>query len=432
LESFVENTANHDGWSNVLTNLGGAKDPVTAGRFALSSPPDRKTLSMLYRADGLAKRIVDVPVEDALREWVECDDALMDEFRRINAKQEVTDAARWARLYGGALIVAMVDDAQDLEQPLNRAAIRSVRQLRVYDRHRVSYSTSDLDRDAMSETFGKPLFYTVTPITGTQYRVHASRTWRLDGLPLPDDERQLNSGWGDSAITPAYRALSAYGQTMSASANIVRDFVQVVLGIRGLTDMLRQGEDDLVAKRANIIDMTRSVANSVFLDADGETYDKKASSVAGLADLWDRFALHVSSVTGIPATKLLGRSPSGLNATGESDMRQWYDVVQAYRSDEIDPMVRWITGLIEAQTDWTNRPDSMDLAWPSLYQPTESEWADVKLKVAQADAVYMDRGGVDPAYLYHLRYSTGEFRPDVAYTEEGLREWEASLDTGGA
>jgi phage-related protein (TIGR01555 family) len=418
-----------DGWQNVLTNIGGRKDPTTAARVSAMPFFSRETLSALYRADGLARRIVDVQVEDALREWVECDDALTAEFRRINAKQEVSDALKWARLFGGALIVAMVDDGQDFDQPLNRNAIRSLRQLRVYDRHRVTFNTSDIDMDAMSETFGKPLFYTVTPISGTPYRVHASRAWRLDGLPLPDLERQLNQGWGDSALMPVYEALQAYGQTMGASANIVRDFVQVVLGIRGLTDMLRQGEDDLVAKRANIIDMTRSVANSVFLDADGETYDKKASSVAGLADLWDRFALHVSSVTGIPATKLLGRSPSGLNATGESDMRQWYDVVQAYRGDEIDPPVRWILGLIEAQSEWTDRPEGeIEITWPSLYQPTEAEWADVKVKIAQADAIYMDRGGVDPEYLYHLRYGSGEFRPDAPYTIEGLEEWRAGND----
>jgi phage-related protein (TIGR01555 family) len=416
-----------DGWNNVLTNIGNRRDPVSATQFGMATMLDRRTLAAMYRGDGLAKRIVDIQVEEAIREWIEADDLLLAELGRLNAKQDVTEALKWARLFGGALVVALIDDGQDFDQPVNMNGIRSVRQLRVYDRWRVTFTTGDVDKDAMSPTFGKPLFYSVQGTTGVPYRVHSSRCWRIDGLPLPDEERQLNNGWGDSAIMAAYEALRAYGQTMGASANIVRDFVQVVLGIRGLTDMLRQGEDALVAARANVIDLTRSVANTVFLDADGETYDKKASSVAGLADLWDRFALHVSSVTGIPATKLLGRSPAGMNATGESDMRQWYDVVQAYRGDEVEPLLRWLVGLIEAQSEWTDRPEEMDWTWPSLYQPTEAEWADVKLKIAQADAVYLDRGAADPEYLYHLRYG-GAFRPDAHYDFEEAAEWMAGRE----
>jgi uncharacterized protein len=427
---YAQAQANGDGWSNVLTNIGSAKDPTRAARVGFAQVLDRNTLASLYRTDGLAKRIVDLPIEEAIREWIEADDLLLAELKRIGAKQEVSDALKWARLFGGAVVVALIDDGQDFDQPVNMRGIRAVRQLRVYDRWRVTWTGGDIDPDPMSPTFGKPRFYTVQPISGTPYRVHASRLWRLDGLPLPDEDRQINNGWGDSAILPVYEALANYAQTMGASANIVRDFVQVVLGIKGLTDMLRQGEEKLVAARATIIDMTRSVANAVFLDADGETYDKKASSVAGLADLWDRFALHVSSVTGIPATKLLGRSPSGLNATGESDMRQWYDVVQSYRQDEVAPLLDWLVGLIAAQGEWTSRPDEMDWAWPALQQPTEAEWADVKLKVAQADALYMDRGAADPAYLYHLRYGGAEFRPDVAYTQEGFEEWLSEQDAG--
>ena len=419
----AEAHANSDGWSNILTNIGGRNDPVTAARVTSFIGLDRNTLATLYRSDGMAKRVVDIIVDDAMREWVETSQELLQEFSRFHAKQEITDALKWGRLFGGALIVAMVDDGQDFEQPLNLNGIRSVKQLRVYERHRVTWYGGDIDRDAMSENFGKPMFYTVQPLYGTPYRVHYSRAHRIDGLSLPDDERQRNNGWGDSAITPMYEALRNYASTMGASANIVRDFVQVVLGISGLTDMLRQGQDKLVADRAKLIDMSRSVANAVFIDSDGETYDKRASSVAGLADLWDRFALHISSVTGIPATKLLGRSPQGLNATGEGDMRQWYDVVQAYRRDEVEPILHWLLPMIDAQNEWTDRPESMDWSWPTLEQPSEQEWADVKVKTAQADVLYLDRGAADPEYLYHLRYGSGEFRPDAAYTREGFEEW---------
>lgn len=419
-------TENLDSWSNVLTGIGGARDPIRSARITSFRGIDRQTLTNIYRSDGMGRRVVDLIVDDAIREWIEGGEELLAELARVKAKQEITDAAKWARLYGGAVIVALVDDGQDFDAPVNMGAVRQVKQLRVYDRHRVSWTTADLERDAMQTHFGEPNFYTVQPLDGTPYRVHRSRLWVFDGMPLPITERQRNEGWGDSALGPVYESLSNYSQVMGASANIVRDFIQVVLGVRGLQDMFIRGEEKMIAARANSIDLTRSVANTIFIDAEGETYEKRASSVAGLADLWDRFALHISGVTGIPATKLMGRSPNGLNATGESDIRQWYDVVQAYRRDEIEPALQWLVGLIDAQSEWTDRPESMDWQWPPLHQPTEAEWADVKLKTAQADAIYIDRGAAEPEYLYHLRYGQGEFRPDAQYTQQGLEEFLAA------
>ena len=419
-------TDNMDGWNNVLTNIGQqTKNRSSNTKYNPDRMIDRASLTSMYRGDGLARRVVDIPVDDAMREWIEADGKALDELARIDAKQRITEAAKWGRLYGGAVLVALIDDGKTFEEPVNMAGIRRVLQLRVYDRHRVSWTTADIQNDPLQANFGFPDYYTVQPIHGAPYRVHVSRLQILDGMPLPEDERQRNNGWGDSSLQSVYDALSKYGTVMGASGEIVQDFVQTVLGVKGLTDMLRAGEDDLVAKRATIIDLTRSVANTIFLDADGETYDKKASSVAGLSELWDRFAMHVSTVTGIPATKLLGRSPAGLNATGDSDIRQWYDVVGAYRGDELGPVVSWLVELLDAQLDWkkADRPDSMEWRWPSLWQPTEAEWADIKLKNAQTDNVYIMAGAVDAAYLYHLRHGGAEYCPDITYSLEEYEEW---------
>lgn len=420
----AQSSVKSDGWRNVLLNLGQTSgNPMHRTDYAPTARIDQKTAENVYRGDGLGRRVVDVIVDDALREWVEASAELTEELNRLGAKQEISDAAKWARLYGGSVIVALIDDGGDFDEPLNRNRIRAVRQLRSYDRHRVTWSGADIDTDPLSDQFGKPIFYTVSPPHSVPYRVHHSRTWRLDGLTLPIDARLNNNGWGDSALQNVYEALRNYGMTMSASANIVRDFVQTVLGIKGLTEMLRMGEDDLIAQRANIIDLTRSVANTVFTDADGETYSKQASSVAGLPDLWDRFALHVSACTGIPATKLMGRSPAGMNATGESDLTQWYDTVQAYRRDELEPMLKWLVDLVDAQSEWRTRPETMDWSWPCLTTPTDEQWADIKLRNAQADQIYMDRGAIDPEYLYHLRHGGGEYQADIVYDHEAFMQW---------
>jgi phage-related protein (TIGR01555 family) len=420
----AETITNADGWTNTALNIGRTKgDPIHATKYAAVPVLDRGSLERVYRGDGLARRVVDLPVDDATREWIEADPLVITEMERLGAKREITNALKWARLYGGAVIVALLDDSLDFDQPVKPNGIRRVLQLRVYDRHRVTWTTADIDKDPESRGHGKPTHYTVQPIHGAPYRVHASRLHILDGLELPEEARQRNNGWGDSALQSVYQSLMNYGVTMGASASIVRDFVQTVIGVKGLADLIRQGGDDIITKRATLIDMTRSVANTIFFDADGETYSKQASSVTGLPDLWDRFALHVSASTGIPATRLMGKSAAGLNATGEGDERQWHDVVRAYQQDQVRPAIQWLADLIEAQLDWSDTPETMAWTFPALGQPSEAVWADIKLKTAQADAIYLDRAGVDPEYLFELRFGQGEYRPDVTFDRTAYLEW---------
>ena len=68
---------NLDGWSNILTNIGGRNDPVTAARVSTFIGLDRNTLATLYRSDGMAKRVVDIVVDDAMREWIEASQELL-------------------------------------------------------------------------------------------------------------------------------------------------------------------------------------------------------------------------------------------------------------------------------------------------------------------------------------------------------------------
>lgn len=414
---------NLDGWANVLTNLGNQKDAVQRTKFNNLGRLQEEVLEGLYRTDGLARRIIDIPVDDSLRSWIKADDTLLKEHKRINLKGTLIDAAKWSRLYGGAIIVLFVDDGKEFHEPLNKDGIRQVLQLRVYEKKKLSFVGTDVDTDPFSTNFGLPEFLTVFPDYGTSFKVHHTRFFRFDGLSLPSDERQRNNGWGESVLHPIYESLKSYGITMQSSANIVRDFVQVVIGIKGLTEMLRQGQDDLIARRASIIDLTRSVSNTIFTDADGETYSKQASSVAGLGDLWDRFSQQICAVTGIPVTKLFGQSPGGFNSTGESDIRQYYDTVDAYRRDDLEPFINWINDILMCQRNTKEKIKDLAWNWPPLWQPTESEQADLKLKLAQSDLIYIDRNAVDAEYLFHLRYGQDSYRTDIHYNYEDYLNW---------
>ncbi|MFC3227349.1 anti-CBASS protein Acb1 family protein [Marinibaculum pumilum] len=402
-----------DGWANLLTRMGTRGDRMT--RTSHSSTVrrlDRTELSAIYRSDGIGRRIIDIVAQEGTREWIEVEgDAegeLVYVLDQLKAKHHCRDLWRWARLYGGAVMVIGVDDGMEFDQPINTAAVRRVEFLRVYDRHRVTWTEQDLGRDPMRSTYGEPEVYTIQPYTiGTPYRVHADRVIVMQGAAIPEEERVRNQGWGDSELQPVYEALRTFGTGYSASANILTDFVQTVLSVKNLSELIAGGQDELVQKRLHLIDMSRSVLNTILLDAD-EQYAKQASSVAGLADLLDRFGGLLSGVTGIPQTKLLGRSPAGLNATGDADIRNFYDEIRDEQEDRLLPALNRLKDLIVASREgpWRGAEpaDGLAITFRPLWQMTQEQEATYRLNVAQADKIYLETGVVDPSEVAISRF----------------------------
>jgi hypothetical protein len=248
----------------------------------------------------------------------------------------------------------------------------------------------------MNPKFGTPQWYSVYPIQGPSFRVHETRTVRLDGEDLDDQSRVENNGWGDSYLQKCFEQLRQVAGAFNGAEIIVEDFIQAVLSIKNLQEMLATPEGaDLVRKRLDLMDLSRHVLHMKLLDANGEEYEKHASSVAGLPDLLDRFALHLSSATGIPVTKLFGRSPSGLNATGESDLRNWYDDLHADQEAFLSPIYERLCYLVFVSKQGGfggKEPEDWKIEWNPLYQLTEKEEAEVYKTTADGDNVYLQNG----------------------------------------
>ena len=372
-----------DGWSNVLTGLGNARlDPTERSKPIYEARLPERELEAIYRSDGIGRRIVDVAAEDMTRQWisVEHDDgeAIIAKLEDINAQDKINQAIRWARLYGGSGVVIGANDGGRLDEPLNTSRLIDIEFLRVYDRWRIWFSTADYYTDPSQANYGRPQRYYVQPIQGVPYHVHESRMLIFDGEDVPERIRVENNGWGDSSLQPAYRRLSRMGQAESAVANIMRDFITSVMGMKGLTDLIGSGQDELVKSRINILDLTRSVLNSLVIDADGETYTKNSSSVAGLPDLMDRLMMMICAATGYPMTKLFGRSPAGLSATGDADIRQYYDWIAGEQRSRLRPPIERLIGLIYQSREGPTRgrePDDWKFEFKPLWQPTEAERA---------------------------------------------------------
>ena len=421
MKKLYKKLFHNDSWVNRATNLGVSNSRTSNTLYSPSLNLNKRTLEGLYNDDGISKRIVECIVADSLKGFVNAEDELLDEMERIQAEEKIYEAGTFGRLYGGALLVAFVDDGQELSQPLNHKRIHKIVSLKIYDRHQVSFEEEDICNDIYKEHFGEPEIYKISQqqqnnyITDNQYfKIHRSRCFLFGGQRQSTTTKSNNNGWDGSVLQACYNSIRNYGIVQNTSVEIIQDFVQPILKMQGLDHKAGTGEIDSIRERLDILDRSRSAQNTIVLDSEsGEEYSKLPSNVSGLSELWEQFSEAICAATGIPASRLFGRSPSGLNATGESDLKNWHDIVESYRKVQIKPCLKWLIEILENQHAWKNKPSSFEWTFPALHNPSEIELAENKRKYAEIDSIYIDRGGIEASEAWQARFGQDEFKRDI-------------------
>ena len=402
--SKTSNVVRKDGWMNPLNGMGVyGNDKAASICFRACPIFSWIELGELYRADGLTKRIIEVVASDMMREgWqIEGDgeDLIAGKLEELNGYAKLTELIQLSRLYGGAIIVLGIADGRALDEPVNLDNIQDIKWMRLFDRYQTNIDTTCICVDLNNENYAHPDFYQVNDYrTGATFIVHHSRVLRMDWSMLTPRQANWNQGWGDSVILSIYSELKNYGAAFANTSTIMQDFVTGLLKIPGLSQSIVSscGEQALY-DRLNLSNITRGTANTYVIDA-LEDYQKLTTNVAGLSDLLDRFMLSVSSVTGIPVTLLFGRAPSGMNATGEADTRNYYDMIKQYQEFKLKPVLEKLITYIMASK---NGPlggvirDNWNIQFTPLWQVTEEQEAITKKITAETDAIYIDRGVLD-------------------------------------
>jgi phage-related protein (TIGR01555 family) len=338
---------------------------------------------------------------------------------------------KMARLYGGAIVVMGINDGQELDTPVKIAedgkieAIKSVDWLTVFDRRDITVNSDQIENKIDSGRFGEPKEYTINArFGGEQFKVHASRVIRFDGAELAWTEYEANGFWMDSVLQVAYEHVRQLGAVYDSSEFIVESFVQTVIKIKNLLQMIASKQQGLLKQRLNWLDMSRSIANTELLDSE-EEYEKHSSTVQGLDALLDRFMMAVSAGTGIPVTLLMGRSPAGQNATGEADVRFYYDTIRSLQRNEFGPAVEPLIEYIFASDDF-EEPDTWSLEFNPLHEMTSVEESTLYKTTAEGDALYIQNQVLDPESIGRYRFVGDSFNatPPSMDEEEFLAEEE--------
>jgi phage-related protein (TIGR01555 family) len=400
-----------DTWQNLVTGVGRALGR-TSFSFLRDARMDDQTLEDIFHGDSFGARVVDTIPEHALRQGfrlrlgdpgLETD--VLERLEHLGASEKLSEAWTWGRLYGGGVVWVGADDGRDPAEPLDPRAIKSVHFLTVFDKRELQ--PESYYSDGLSPHYGEADVYRFTRAGGAgsaRGLVHASRLLRFDGVVTSRRRRQEQQGWGSSELQRVYDKLVKFNGAYESVSVLLHDASQGVLKLRDLHELMAADLTDKVKERLALMDTARSSARSILL-GDGEDFSRVEVSFTGIPDTLDRFLVLLAGASGIPVTILMGQAPAGLNATGDSDIRSFYDRVKGQQTRVLAPRLARLVRMLCLSRDVAGKlPERAAVIFPSLYQLTPGEEADLRNKQANTDATYIDKQVVTPEEIATSRF----------------------------
>jgi phage-related protein (TIGR01555 family) len=409
-----------DSFQNFATRTGlGAGSQQDASNYAFSPVSrNQRQLEFCYRSSWIAGQAVDAYAEDMTREGIEFTgdidpdriEVLNEQIAHMELLEALCNNIKWARLYGGSVAVFLID-GQDVSTPLRLDTISKdqFKGFMVLDRWVVQPTLQDLITD-FGPDLGKPKFYQVVADAAglVNMKIHHSRVIRVDGVDLPYWQRISENGWGQSILERLWDRLIPFDSVTEGAAQLAYKAHLRTYKVDGLREIIAAGGKAFegLVKQIDLIRLYQSNEGLTLMDTKDE-FEAHSYSFAGLSDMMLQFGQQIAGATGIPLVRLFGQSPAGLSATGESDIRNYYDNVKKDQKKRLGSGVRKMIEIMYRSAFGEAPPAGFGFTFRSLWQMTDDQKADIAVKVTTAVTSASDAGLIDRATaLKELRQSS--------------------------
>lgn len=352
----------------------------------------------LYRSSWIVRKIIDVVPADMLKNWIKFTtsvdpksiDLVEKTIRYTKTKEKLKLGLQWGRLYGGAAALILIEgDDESLEEPLDIDTIKSdsYKGLLIFDRWAGIYPGIELIEDINDPEFGLPEYYMINSdrtsgITGMDtsknFKVHHSRILRFPGRELPYWEKIQSMYWGESEVEIVYEELKKRDNTSANLATMIFLANIRVLKMNDLGQLLGTGSQKAQENLHNVLDAQAKLMSNMgiyVMDKDDD-FSIHNYSYSGLDELYQSFMLDVAGACEMPVTKLFGREPAGFNATGEGDLKQYYDTVSEKQETFLLPVLDKLLPII-FKSAIGSVPDDLDWKFNPVQQISNKDMADL-------------------------------------------------------
>ena len=423
-----------DGLLNLLTGFGRSKDVTTQNETEREEKPTQNQLDALYE-NHYAQMSVDLIPEQCTRSGFTIlvdgrpNKELNDKLKELRVVAHMREADKWGRLYGGAILVAGVDDGLPMSAPVKEDSVKGLKFVYVLDRWLVT--PGEIEVDVESPNLMDPRFYTVNHdpelpggMETSNTQIHASRVIRFIGRSVPTSIRRENEYWGASVLVAQKKPIHNLMGAETAMGNIVQTWHQNIYKMKGLATMAKSknGLEELT-QRMLAMQMSFSMLGMWAIDADSEDFQKRSTGVSGLEMIYDRLAQSASAALRVPQTLMFEIPPPG-GSSDDAGTRNFENDIEARQHEiyvpALEDLVRWlakgmgVSGVIRVVPN-------------PLRQLTLLEKAQAMRRFSEYVVLLIDRGVLDPMEVRASWFRDFEqFAQEFSATVVLLKEEEAT------
>lgn len=388
-----------DSFQNVNQRIGrGAGTPMDSASYNFSYIGRNRTiLEAAYRTSWIVGKAVDAPAEDMTKAGIvlhsnmkpEDEAAVYAAYRDLLIGQEIANAIRWSRLYGGAIAVMMID-GQDMSTPLRLDTITQgkFKGLWVLDRWVAQPDMSRIIK-TLGPDFGLPEYYFVGSdqaqgITDRK-EIHYSRVLRFTGIPLPYYQRSQEMLWGESVVERIWDRILAFDSTTSGAAQLVFKAHLRTIRVKGYRSAVAAGGpffEGVMAQFENMR-MFQNIEGLTVLDAEDE-FETHSYNFAGIDDVLTQMGNQICGGLEIPRVRMFGESPGGLGSNGDGELRTYYDETGKKQETHLRRPTGLVLDVLCRSVTGKPPPPGFTFGFAPLWQMSDKEKAEIAKTTGEA------------------------------------------------
>lgn len=309
-----------------LSRLSYAECAFLASDSIINNAINKYCNEILRRGGDIIIDIEDKDRQVKIKAYIE------DRLKELDFFQVLREAISGSLIYGGSLIFIDIN-TEDLNKPLilkrEILSLNKINGLRVIPPYLCGASQVNTF-NPLNEDYMKPQQWFISGNAGT---IHSSRFFELSIFDAPILLKPLYNFLGIS--------LCQFMRSYVGDADVAR---------KSLSDMLLRFKSEIIKSdlikinpnealgRAKAINKQKN-NNSLILLTKEEEYIQSITPLVGLDKLISQIQENVAVSARIPAVKLLGLTPSGFNATGDFDLKSYYDEIMSLQNSKIKPII---------------------------------------------------------------------------------------------
>lgn len=300
----------------------------------------------IYLSSWIAKKIVEIPVEYIfkngftfkIKENEYLTNKVLDLYKERKLEDKLKLCETYKRIYGGSVLF-INNPHQDKMKEFDPTACRTAPDKIEFVPMDLSYLSITPHINIVSSDYLEPKTISLVNVT-----TDASNCIIFKGIQAPKRRMAQFRYLGMSVFQNIFQAMIMDDYITKGIANMVWRNNRWYYKIDGLSEMAKEGNEALALTRLSMVEDSMNILSAALLDKNDEVV-QISQSFGSLPEIDRRSLERLSAASNIPATVLLGKSPDGMNSTGDSDLENFYNYIESEQK-KIEPQMRQIFNVL--------------------------------------------------------------------------------------